>query len=223
MSTAQGEDTKKKDNGKDSGPSSLVEFLLIVVVAVGLALGIQAFLVKPFRIPSESMVPTLSKGQRVLVSRVNYHLSEPDRGDIVVFKPPVGADTNPGNCGVPDFSPTEMDRPCPRSIEEKSKQNFIKRVVALPGDRLKVERGRVYIDGKLQEEPYIEREKTCENNLDSICNLSTEITIPPDQFFMMGDNRGYSADSRYWGPVPREQLIGQAFFTYWPPRRIGTL
>jgi signal peptidase I len=217
MTTAQDEDTKK-GKGKDSGPSSLFEFLMIVVVAVGLALGIQAFLVKPFRIPSESMVPTLSERQRVLVSRVNYHFSDPDRGDIVVFKPPAGADDNRNECGLPGFDPRTMHQPCPRPMAEKSDQNFIKRIVGLPGDRLKVLRGRVYVDGELQDEPFIEPDEVCD-----ICNLDKEITVPPDHFFMMGDNRGASADSRYWGPVPRDQLIGQAFFTYWPPKRIGIL
>jgi signal peptidase I len=137
---------------------------------------------------------------------------------VVVFKPPVGADDNRNECGITGFSPPTQHQPCPRPIEKRSDQNFIKRVVAVPGDRLKVERGRVYIDGKLQKEPFIEPDETCD-----ICNLDKEITIPPDHFFMMGDNRGASADSRYWGPVPRDQLIGQAFFTYWPPKRIGTL
>ena len=86
-----------KKSGK-SGHNSLVELVIIVVVALGLALGIQAFLVKPFRIPSESMVPTLEVGQRVLVDRVSFRFGDPDRGDIVVFKPPHGADLN--SCGV---------------------------------------------------------------------------------------------------------------------------
>ena len=110
---------------------------MIVAVALGLALLIQAFLVKPFRIPSESMVPTLEINQRVLVDRVSFRFSDPDRGDIVVFKPPKGADLN--TCGVqaPD------NQPCPKETPEKSDTNFIKRVVGLPGDRLSVRRGQV--------------------------------------------------------------------------------
>jgi signal peptidase I len=199
-----------------SAAGSVIEFFLIVVVALGLALGIQAFLVKPFRIPSSSMEPTLDIGQRVLVSRVNYHVSEPDRGDVVVFKPPKGADD--GRCGVPDFQAGSRNQPCPRPTGGQSKENFIKRIVALEGDRIKVERGRVILNGKPAKEPFIEPSEVCE-----LCNLSREITIPKDHIFMMGDNRGESADSREWGPVPEDQLIGQAFFTYWPPKRIGTL
>jgi signal peptidase I len=192
------------------GHSSLVELVTIVAVAVGLALGIQAFLVKPFRIPSESMEPTLDVGQRVLVDRVSFRFSEPDRGDIVVFKPPAGAEGN--ECGVRHSSA----QACPRPTNGRSDTNFIKRVVAAPGDRLTVLRGRVYIDGKLQDEPFIRPDSSC-----GICNLPDEIRIPPGHFFMMGDNRGESADSREWGPVPEKWIIGSAFFTYWPPRKIG--
>lgn len=196
----------------EKSSNSLVELVTIVVVALGLALGIQAFLVKPFRIPSESMVPTLQVGQRVLVDRVSLRFSDPERGDVMVFKPPVGADTS--ECGVNH----PEDQPCPRHTATKSKINFIKRVVGLPGDRLSVKRGRVYIDGKLQKEPFIRPSADC-----SICNLPRPITVPKGQYYMMGDNRGESADSREWGPVPKSWLIGHAFFTYWPPKRIGTL
>ena len=113
-----------------------------MAVALGLALGIQAFLVKPFRIPSESMVPTLEIGQRVLVDRVSFRFGDPDRGDIVVFKPPAGADTN--SCGVQHPGDTS----CPEPTEDRSDTNFIKRVIGLPGDRLKVIDGAVYINGR---------------------------------------------------------------------------
>jgi signal peptidase I len=185
---------------------------MIVAVALGLALLIQAFLVKPFRIPSESMVPTLEINQRVLVDRVSFRFSDPSRGDIVVFKPPKGADLN--TCGVnhPD------NQPCPKPTPGKSETNFIKRIVAEPGDRLSVRQGRVYIDGERQDEEFARISADC-----ATCNMEKEITIPPDHYFMMGDNRGESADSREWGPVPKKWIIGNAFATYWPPKRIGTL
>jgi signal peptidase I len=194
--------------------NQVLEFLVIIAVALGLALLIQAFLVKPFRSPSESMEPTLDIGQRVLVDRVSYRFSNPGRGDIVVFKPPAGADQNA--CGIP----TEPNdgHPCQQPTPNKSKSNFIKRVVGLPGDRIKIIAGRVYIDGKPRKEPFIRPDASC-----PICNLPKEITVPPGHFFMMGDNRGQSADSREWGPVPKKWIIGHAFFTYWPPDRIGTL
>jgi signal peptidase I len=219
MTTVQEEDRKKEDGKeKRSGAGSLLEFFLIVAVALGLALGIQAFFVKPFRIPSSSMEPTLDIGQRVLVSRVNYHVSEPDRGDVVVFKPPVGADADEGKCGVPGFDADSRGQACARPTGGESDQNFIKRIIAVGGDKLRIEQGRAIVNGKIQEEPFIRPDTSC-----PLCNLPREITIPADHFFMMGDNRGASADSREWGPVPEDQLIGQAFFTYWPPKRVGTL
>jgi len=198
--------------GKQSARGSLVELVTIVAVALGLALGIQAFLVKPFRIPSESMEPTLDVGQRVLVNRVGVRLGTPDRGDIMVFKPPKGADDNV--CGVRHSNQS----PCPSPTRQRSSTNFIKRVVAVGGDRLKVIDGRVYLDGRRQREPFIRPNSSC-----GICNLPHEITIPKGYFFMMGDNRGESADSREWGPIPEKWMIGKAFVTYWPPGRVGTL
>ena len=189
----------------------LTETISIVVVAIALALGIQAFLVKPFRIPSESMVPTLQIGQRVLVDRVSFRFSDPDRGDIVVFKPPAG---QPSVCGVERPS----DQPCAEGTPERSDTNFIKRVVGLPGDRLKVVEGSVYINGNRQDEPFARLDSECPT-----CNLPREITIPDGEYYMMGDNRGESADSREWGPVPKKWIIGKAFMTYWPPGRIGFL
>jgi signal peptidase I len=213
--TAAPKDERGKGDGEGKrSMNSLLEFVLIVAVALGLALGIQAWVVKPFRIPSASMVPTLAVGQRVLVDRVTLHFSEPARGDILVFHPPKGADADVNTCGATHSS----NSACARPTKEKSSANFIKRVVALPGDHLKIVGNHVYIDGKAQKESFA-RTKPCT----AVCNLRREITIPPGHFFMMGDNRGESDDSREWGPVPKKWIIGNAFFTYWPPKRIGTL
>jgi signal peptidase I len=195
-----------------SAGGSLLELVTIVAVALGLALGIQAFLVKPFRIPSESMVPTLEIGQRVLVDRITKNFSDYDRGDILVFKPPTGAESN--SCGVQHAETSA----CPTATEDRSDTNFIKRVVAVGGDRVKVLGGAVYVNGRRQKEPYARLDDSC-----GICNLPDEITVPDGYYFMMGDNRGASADSREWGPIPKDWVIGQAFATYWPPKKIGTL
>jgi signal peptidase I len=202
----------KKPGASASG--SLLELVLIVVVALGLALGIQAFLVKPYRIPSESMVPTLQVGQRVLVNRVSGRLSDPDVGDIVVFHPPAGAEQD-NMCG--EGEPPE-GAACDQPTPEKADVNFIKRVVAGPGDRLSIRNGRVILNGKAQKEPFI---APCGGG--EGCDFPRTITIPADHYFMMGDNRGSSDDSRFWGPVPRKWIIGPAFATYWPPKRIGLL
>ena len=208
-------ETKPAESG---GKGSLLELVAIVAIALGLALTIQAFLVKPFRIPSESMVPTLEVSQRVLVDRVSFRFSEPHRGDVVVFKPPSGAEAAGADLGACGQEPLPRDQACPRPTAEQADANFIKRVVGTPGDRLKILGGRVYLNGRLQSEPFAQPDSEC-----PICNLPREITVPPGHFFMMGDNRGQSADSREWGPVPEEWIIGNAFATYWPPRRIGLL
>jgi len=197
-----------------STSGSLIELVLIVAVALGLALGIQAFLVKPYRIPSESMVPTLVKGQRVLVNRIGERFGPPDVGDIVVFHPPTGAEDGGGTCGA---TPPQGEV-CNQPTSQEASVNFIKRVVAGPGDRISIEDGHVILNGKRQKEPYIE---PCGGG--EACDLPREIKVPADHYFMMGDNRGSSDDSRFWGPVPRDWIIGKAFATYWPPKRIGLL
>jgi signal peptidase I len=196
---------------KRSSHHSLLELVVIVAVAIGLALLIQAFFIKPYRIPSESMEPTLDVGQRVLVSRFNYHFSDPDRGDIVVFHPPKGADSN--TCGA---QKTE-DQACARPTPEKDSVNFIKRIVAIPGDTLSIQQGHAIVNGKRQKDGFT---NPCPPGT---CNFPKSIKIPAGHFFMMGDNRGASDDSRFWGPVPKKWIIGQAFFTYWPVKRIGIL
>jgi len=189
-----------------------VELVVIVALALGLALGIQAFIVKPYQIPSASMEPTLDIGQRVLVNRFLYHFTDPKINDIVVFHPPVGAESGGKECGVP----RKNGQACSKPTRDEDSVNFIKRIVAGPGDTLSVKNGHPVVNGVEANEDFIIK---CSPG--SECNLPQAITIPPDHYFMMGDNRGESDDSRFWGPVPRDWIIGKAFATYWPPNRIG--
>ncbi len=205
---------------------------MIVALALGLALAIQAWLVKPYQIPSESMEPTLDVGQRVLVNRFLYHFTDPSVGDIIVFHPPAGADEEGGEseCGVVP----QQGEPCPKATETESSENFIKRLVAGPGDTVRIIHGIAIVNGKVSEAAngHIE-EGGCGKPLprsewnvvasDEDCNFPKPIKIPPDHYFMMGDNRANSKDSRFWGPIPRSWIIGKAFATYWPPDRIGLL
>lgn len=164
------------------------------------------------------MEPTLDVGQRVLVNRFIYHFKDPKAGDIVVFHPPAGADNSP-ECGVTvkGRQPVDVGESCPRPTRDESSQNFIKRIVAVPGDTLSIRGGHPVVNGvEKTDESYI---RPCGSSM--ACNLPKTITIPPDHYFMMGDNRGASDDSRFWGPVPRDWIIGKAFATYWPPDRIG--
>ncbi len=200
-----------------SGVKQLIELVITVAVAVGLALLIQAFIVKPYRIPSGSMEPTLHIGQRILANRL---ISHPSVGDIVVFHPPAGATTGNGVCGNPSQGNQAAGRgqACDVPTPQESGQTFIKRVVGGPGDVIKIVNGDVYRNGVREKAPYIAQ---CGGGPD--CNFPKPIKIPPGEYFMMGDNRGFSLDSRYWGPVPDKWIIGVAFFTYWPPDRIGFL
>jgi len=201
---------------KDSAGSGLVELVVIVAVALGLALGIQALLVKPYRIPSESMVPTLEVGQRVLVNRIGKRFSDPHVGDIVVFHPPLGSESD--TCGNDQLG---ENQPCDRPTSRRADINFIKRIVAGPGDTIAVRDGHVIRNGRPQREPYINN--TCEGDAGRGCTLADAIRVPAGHWFMMGDNRGESDDSRFWGPVPEGWIIGGAFATYWPPKRLGLL
>ncbi|MSX02178.1 MAG: signal peptidase I, partial [Actinobacteria bacterium] len=141
---------------------------------------------------------------------------DPTVGDITVFHPPVGSEQMPLNqCGERPAAGAACDKPTPG----ESDVNFIKRIVAGPGDRISIRSGRVVLNGKLTDEPYIS--DTCANDSGAACTLPRTITIPPDHWFMMGDNRGESDDSRFWGPVPTAWLIGPAVATYWPPNRIN--
>ena len=196
----------------------LVELVVIVAVALGLALGIQWLLVKPYRIPSESMEPTLTKGQRILVNRLGNRFNDPKVGEIMVFHPPKGADDS--LCGNPQQGPDQDHHACTVPTKDRSSQNFVKRVVGLPGDTLLIRGGHVIRNGKPANEPFV-KNPPCEPD-PSGCNLP-QFKVPPGMYFMMGDNRGASLDSRFWGPVPRAWIIGGAFFTYWPPNRIGFL
>ena len=186
------------------------ELVLVVALAVGLAMGVQAWAVKPYQIPSGSMEPTLQIGQRVLVDRIGMQFGDPEVGDIIVFHPPTGSDSD--ECGVE----TRRKQACSLPTESALDSNYIKRVVAGPGDVLSIRDGHTIVNGERTVEDFA---RPC--NVSARCDFPTPITIPRDHYFMMGDNRPASDDSRFWGPVPREWIIGRAFATYWPPDRIG--
>jgi signal peptidase I len=194
--------------------NSIVELVVLVAIALFLALTVQAYAVKPYRIPSGSMEPTLHIGQRVIVDRITHRLgSSPGVGDIVVFNPPAGADEE--QCGAP-ASGEGTSVPCARPVAKKSGETFIKRVVAVGGDTIAIRNGHAIRNGKRASEPFI---ASCGH--DSDCNFPRAITVPKGYVFLMGDNRGQSDDSRFWGPVPVSWVIGRALVTYWPPDRIG--
>jgi signal peptidase I len=202
---------------KKSLASSAVELVVIVVIALGLALAVQAFLVKPYRIPSASMLPTLHINQRVLVDRIGSDFTSPHVGDIVVFHPPrnyAAGCANPGE--GENQAGQDGPRPCAVQQPQPSSQTFIKRVVAGPGDHVSIVGGHVIRNGLRERDAFT---APCDGA--GSCNFPATITIPRGDYYMLGDNRPDSEDSRFWGPVPKRWIIGKAFFTYWPPDRIG--
>jgi signal peptidase I len=166
----------------------LVEFLVILAVAFVLVFGfVRPFVLEAFRIPSESMVPTLLVGDRVFVNKFIYRFTEPERGDVVVFESVNGRE-----------------------------EDLIKRVVGVAGDEVEVRNGTLLVNGEAREEPYLNR------NLPFNDSYGPS-EVPEGHVFVMGDNRANSADSRVFGPLPIENIEGEAFVRFWPPLRIGSL
>jgi signal peptidase I len=180
-----------------------IDWVVTIVGAVAIVLAIKAWVVNPYRIPSSSMEPTLHCARpgsgcearfsdRVLANRFIYHFRAPHRGDIIVFKTPPLAKEKCGAGGT-----------------------FVKRLIALPDETWEEKNGFIYINGKKLIEPYIQSDRR-----DTGTSYPPR-KIPDGMYFMMGDNRTQSCDSREWGPVPRKNLIGEVFAVYWPPNRIG--
>jgi signal peptidase I len=171
-----------------------IEWGVLLVLALVAAIVIKTFLVQAFYIPSGSMEPTLDIGDRVLVNKLAYRLGDPHRGDIVVFERP------------PAESSTEI-------------KDLIKRVIGLPGETIATDGiGHIVVDGKpLDESGYLHDTETFSNT------RIPEQRIPPDRYWVMGDNRDHSKDSRVFGPIARSLLVGKAFVRVWPPSRIGGL
>jgi signal peptidase I len=184
-----------------------VDWLLTIAGAVAIVLAIKAWIVNPYRIPSASMEPTLhcakpgfgceaSHSDRILASRFIYHFRNPRRGEVVVFRP-ASADCASGGSGT----------------------TFVKRLIGLPGDRVREDgRGFLWVNGRKLDEPYVEAARRERDTL----QRNRRWVVPKGEYFMVGDNRGQSCDSRVWGFVPRKNLIGEVFATYWPPSRIST-
>ena len=184
------------------------EIPILLVMAGVIAFLVKTFVAQAFYIPSESMTPQLLVNDRVVVSKISYRLHEPRRGDIVVFD-------NPSEVANGDGNGSNFVVRFVRGIGEAvgvvqpSTEEFIKRVIALPGERVEARDGRIYIDGRLLDEPYLPP------------GLRTSDfaprTVPADRLWVMGDNRANSADSRVFGPIARSSVVGRTVFRVWPP------
>jgi signal peptidase I len=178
---------------KRSGRRALIEWSAIVVIAVLVSLLMRTFVLQTFFIPSGSMEPTLLVGDRILVSKLSLEFGSIHRGDILVFKAPPSASV----CGSDD--PTD----------------FVKRVIGLPGDHLTSKGNTIYVNNK----PL----KITWTHYEPLGKAIGNVTVAKNHYFMMGDNYPYSCDSRWWGTVPRSDIIGRAFLRIWPLSRIGFL
>jgi len=186
---------------------TIVDWTVTIAGAVAIVLLVKAVVVNPYRIPASSMEPTLHCARpaqdcearfsdRVLANRFIYHFRDPRRGEIVVFHTPPLAKIKCGAGGT-----------------------FVKRIIGLPGEKVAVRviggAGYVFINGRKLIEPYIQQSRR------SPATPYGPTTVPKDNYFMMGDNRAQSCDSRFWGTVPRQNIIGKVFLTYWPPNRLS--
>lgn len=158
-----------------------------LLIAAAASVFIILFLYQPVRVEGTSMLPRLEDRDRLFINKFVYHFSAIDRGDVVVFRYP-----------------------------RDPAKSYIKRVIALPGDELRVDHGRVFVNGKLVHEPYVPQEYRDSRSM-------AQMTVPEDSYFMMGDHRSISSDSRDFGPVERSLIYGKAVFVYWPARDAGVV
>jgi signal peptidase I len=192
------------------------EYAVLVVIAVVLASIVRAFLGQAYWIPSESMVPTLKERDRVIVSRISFKLGDPKRGDIIVFQNPGFVDRgrkDPISKGARNV--LELV-----GIGQPKDKYYIKRAIGMPGDKLSIHDNRVYVNGKELPEPWLEKDVFT----DDIGEYGgVEMVIPKGKYFMMGDNRDRSSDSRVFGLVDRSAMVGRAFVRIYPFSRFGGL
>lgn len=169
-----------------------LDLLEVIVFAIAIFLFVYLLILQPHKIKGASMEPTFPNGQYLLTDKVTYRLREPKRGDVVVFEAP-----------------------------EANGDEFIKRIIAEPGETMKVERGFVYINGQRLTESYISNEIKTDPGV--FLQEAKEVKIPNDNYIVLGDNRPYSSDSRTWGYISKDKLTGRAWLIYWPISDFGTI
>lgn len=170
-----------------------LDILEVVVFAVGIFFFIYLLVMRPHKISGESMMPNFKDAEYLLTEKVTYYARNPIRGDVVVFSPP----------------------------QDISTDEFIKRVIGLPGEKVMVSGGHVYINDKLLKEPYLKDGVI--TNGGTFLDQNVEYTVPEGKYFVMGDNRANSSDSRYWGPITKKAMTGRAWVAYWPASIAGVV
>jgi signal peptidase I len=185
--TGESPENKPEGERSDHGTGGMHSWLRDLVVSVVVSAFIIVFLYQPVRVEGTSMLPMLEDQDRLFINKLAYRVGEIHRGDVVVFLYP--------------------------HDHEKS---YIKRVIAVPGDDLKIDHGQVYVNGEAVKEPYVPQRFADDRS-------QPEITIPAHEYFVMGDHRSISSDSRDFGPVERELIYGKAAFVYWPMDQAGVV
>ena len=168
-----------------------------LVISLSIFLVVYLFFMQPHQVNGQSMVPNFQSGEYVLTDKISYRFRNPERGEVVIFHAPSAAH-------------------CPKGTG----CDFIKRVIALPGETVEVKNNHIYINGKILPEEYIPDDF---ETRPGEYTRGRAITIRSDEYFLLGDNRPYSSDGRAWGPVPKDQIVGKAFFRYWPFNVMGKL
>jgi signal peptidase I len=213
--TESGGKRRKARKGSQGPFGFLKELPALIVIAFVLALLIKSFLVQAFYIPSESMLPTLKPGDRVLVNKVVYHIHPPRRGDVIVFQNPHPG-TQPHRSWIGSFFHWVTEG---LGVSTPENEDFIKRVIGLPGDTVEERpNGDIYVNGHRLAEPYLKGPK------DIRPQGLPPWHVPKDKLFVLGDNRTNSNDSRFGlGYIPMDKVVGKAFIIIWPPSRFGGL
>jgi len=153
---------------------------------------VYLFLFQPHQVRGNSMYPNFHDGEYILTNRITYRLREPKEGDVIIFRAP-----------------------------KNEEYDYIKRIIAAPGKCLQIINGKVYLDGKILEEPYLPQDYITSPG--SFLQAGATICVPEKNYFVLGDNRPHSSDSREWGFVPRQNIIGKAWFRYWPLSQLGLI
>ncbi|HEX5950426.1 MAG TPA: signal peptidase I [Actinomycetota bacterium] len=210
--------TAGRDDERASEGGSRWRFLgsmpVLVLLALAIAIVIKSFLVQAFFIPSESMEPTLFRGDRVLVNKLAYATGDVGRHDVIVFVNPNGDD--PPDRGVVGGVLHWLGEGI--GVAQPENEDYIKRAIGLPGETVEIHDRTVFIDGDAIEEPYLTGDaRSCNRDFGPV-------TVPEDSLFVMGDNRCNSADSRFGlGFVPATEVVGRAVVVIWPPSDMGGL
>jgi signal peptidase I len=180
---------------KGSIGTLILDFIQSIVLALSVFVLVYMFVAQPNEVKGNSMLPNFLDGEYLLTDKLSYRFTSPKRGDVVVFKAP----------------PAE---PCAETECE-----YIKRIIGIPGDKIKVEKGMVFLNGKMLDQSFLDSKTVSAPG--AFCKEGQEVVVPQNHYLCFGDNRSHSRDGREFGPIDRSLIVGRAFFKYWPSSSFG--